>query len=150
MNFVPCPTDRRQHGFGLLEALVALVLLSSIGFTLLAWVQQNLDGMQRMREFYAVQDARRSLAEWSQRINPMETPEGEADIGSWHARWKSQARGDPVSQMGYPRGIGLYDVALYDVEISLYRPPESKVWLVEKMAVIGFKKVREQRNPFGG
>ena len=52
--------------------------------------------------------------------------------------------------MGYPRGIGLYDVALYDVEISLYRPPESKVWLVEKMAVIGFKKVREQRNPFGG
>ena len=150
MNFVPCLTDRRQHGFGLLEALVALVLLSSIGFTLLAWVQQNLDGMQRMREFYAVQDARRSLAEWSQRINPMETPEGEADIGSWHARWKSQARGDPVSQMGYPRGIGLYDVALYDVEISLYRPPESKVWLVEKMAVIGFKKVREQRNPFGG
>ncbi len=145
-----CPTDRRQRGFGLLEALVALVLLSSIGFTLLAWVQQNLDGMQRMREFYAVQDARRSLAEWSQRINPMETPEGEADIGSWHARWKSQARGDPVSQMGYPRGIGLYDVALYDVEISLYRPPESKVWLVEKMAVIGFKKVREQRNPFGG
>ena len=144
------PTDRRQRGFGLLEALVALVLLSSIGFTLLAWVQQNLDGMQRMREFYAVQDARRSLAEWSQRINPMETPEGEADIGSWHARWKSQARGDPVSQMGYPRGIGLYDVALYDVEISLYRPPESKVWLVEKMAVIGFKKVREQRNPFGG
>ena len=145
-----CPTERRQRGFGLLEALVALVLLSSIGFTLLAWVQQNLDGMQRMREFYAVQDARRSLAEWSQRINPMETPEGEADIGSWHARWKSQARGDPVSQMGYPRGIGLYDVALYDVEISLYRPPESKVWLVEKMAVIGFKKVREQRNPFGG
>lgn len=147
---MPCSTDRRQHGFGLLEALVALVLLSSIGFTLLAWVQQNLDGMQRMREFYAVQDARRSLAEWSQRINPMETPEGEADIGSWHARWKSQARGDPVSQMGYPGGIGLYDVALYDVEISLYRPPESKVWLVEKMAVIGFKKVREQRNPFGG
>ena len=127
-----------------------MVLLSSIGFTLLAWVQQNLDGMQRMREFYAVQDARRSLAEWSQRINPMETPEGEADIGSWHARWKSQTRGDPVSQMGYPGGIGLYDIALYDVEISLYRPPESKVWLVEKMAVIGFKKVREQRNPFGG
>ncbi len=143
------PTDRRQRGFGLLEALVALVLLSSIGFTLLAWVQQNLDGMQRMREFYAVQEARRTLAEWSQHLNPMETPEGEANIGSWRAQWKAQVRGDPVSQMGYPQGIGLHDVALYDVEISLYRPRESKVWLTEKMLLIGHKRVRDLRTPFG-
>lgn len=149
MTSLSCPTERRQRGFGLLEALVALVLLSSIGFTLLAWVQQNLDGMQRMREFYAVQDARRSLLEWSYRLNPMETPEGEAELGAWQVRWKAQARGEPVSQTGYPQGIGLYDVALYDVELSLYRPPESKVWLAEKLLLLGHKKVREQRGPSG-
>ena len=54
-NWRTWQTDSSERGFGLLEALVALVLLSSIGFTLLAWVQQKLDTLKRMRGFYAEQ-----------------------------------------------------------------------------------------------
>jgi general secretion pathway protein I len=140
--------NRRQTGFGLLEALVALVLLSSIGFALLAWIDQNLDTMQRMRGFYAEQEARRTVAEWAYTLNPMETPSGELVIGALHLSWKSVPQDEKVSQMGYPAGIGLHDVALYDVDVSVFRQKESVSWFSEKIVCVGFRKVRDLRNPF--
>ena len=141
-------TEPCQAGFGLLEALVALVLLSSIGFTLLAWVQQNLDTMQRMRSFYAEQEARRSVAEWSYTLNPMETPVGEVLVGGLRLSWKAVPQAEKVSQIGYPIGVGLHDVSLYDVDVSVYWQKESKPWFVEKVVSVGFRKVRELGNPF--
>ena len=141
-------TEYRQAGFGLLEALVALVLLSSIGFTLLAWVQQNLDTVQRMRGFYAEQEARRNLAEWVHALNPMETPSGEVRLGALRLSWKSELKGEKVSQTGYPQGIGLYDVALYDVSLTVFRQKESVPWFEETLTAVGHKKVRDLGNPF--
>ena len=143
-----CPINRRQAGFGLLEALVALVLLSSIGFTLLAWVQQNLDTMQRMRSFYSEQEARRTVAEWVNTLNPMENPSGELVLGSVRLSWKAVPQADKVSQMGYPTGVGLHDMALYDVDVSVFRQRETSPWFIEKLVCIGFKKVRTLGNPF--
>ena len=143
-------SERRQAGFGLLEALVALVLLSSIGFTLLGWVQQNLDNMQRMKGFYAEQEARRAVAEWGYALNPMDKPDGEVRIGSIRLTWKSVPIAEKVSQTGYPQGIGLYDVALYDVEVTVFRDSDNTPWFSEKLTTVGHKKVRELGSPLGG
>ena len=142
-------TEFRQAGFGLLEALVALVLLSSIGFTLLSWVQQNLDSMQRMKGFYAEQEARRTVAEWAYALNPMEKPDGEVRFGSIRLIWKSELKGEKVAQTGYPQGVGLYDVALYDVSLAVFRKSESTPWFEETLTAVGHKKVRDLGNPFG-
>lgn len=148
MKSPPLRIERRQSGFGLLEALVALVLLSSIGFTLLAWVQQNLDSLQHLRGFYTQQEARRSLAEWVYTLNPMEAPTGEVTLGTLRLSWKATQRDDKVSAMGYPTGMGLHDVALYEVEVSVFRQTESSPWFVERTVCVGFRKVREMGNPF--
>jgi len=137
----------RQAGFGLLEALVALVLLSSIGFTLLAWVQQNLDTVQRLRLFYTEQDARRTVAEWAASLNPMDSPSGEVVFGELRLHWTGEMLGERVSQTGYPQGIGLHDVALYRLTVIVHRKRESEPWFSENIDVIGYKRVRELGNP---
>lgn len=142
-------TDGGERGFGLLEALVALVLLSGIGFTLLAWVQQNLDVLYRMRGFYAEQEARKLVAEWLYSLNPMERPNGETAIGETiRLEWKAEPQGDAVTQMGYPQGVGLYDVRLYEIAVSVYRRDETQPWFVETVSGIGFRKERTMDMPF--
>lgn len=142
-------TDGGERGFGLLEALVALVLLSSIGFTLLAWVQQNLDTMHRMRGFYAEQEARKLVIEWLHSLNPMERPTGETTIGETiRLEWKAEPQGNVIQQMGYPRGVGLYDVRLYKISVSVYRREEAQPWFSENVSGIGFRQARTMDMPF--
>ena len=142
--------DCRQTGFGLLEALVALVLLSSVGFTLLAWIQQNLDVLQRLRGVYAEVDARKSVLAWSRSLNPMERPNGEVVLGTLRLTWKAAGSSAPVTQIGYPMGTGLHDLALYDVSINIFRPNQQEPWFVQQIVCVGHKKMRDNRMPLGG
>lgn len=141
-------TSRSEKGFGLLEALVALVLLSSIGFAILAWVQQNLDTMQRMKGFYAEQAVRRQIVDLAKILNPMKDPAGETVIDDKRFVWESVVLGERVSQSGYPRGIGLYDVAFYRVTFSVFRSHEQAPWLTESVDLVGRIQVRTLGNPF--
>ena len=148
MNCRHFPPDARQKGFGVLEALVALVLLSSVGLTLLAWIQQNLDTLQRLRGVYAEVDARKSVLAWSRTLNPLEQPSGDVSIGTLRIAWKATATSGPVPQIGYPAGVGLHDLALYDVSISVFRPNEPDPWFSQTIVCVGHKKARELLAPF--
>lgn len=132
----------------MLEALVALVLLSSVGFTLLAWIHQNLDAIQRLRGVYEEIDARRTVLAWSRALNPMEQPEGEISFGTLRLAWKSTLSSGPVAQSGYPIGTGLHDLALYDVSINAFRSNQQEPWFVQKVICVGRKKVRDDRPLF--
>lgn len=138
-----------QRGFGLLEALVALVLLASVGFSLLAWVHQNLDTAQRLRVHYEEQEARRMALEWIRPLNPMETPEGEFKQGTLRFVWKATQTGQIIAQTGYPAGTGKHDMALFDTRISVFRSNEQKPWFVEQLTQIGFRRVGSRALPFG-
>ncbi len=140
--------SKRAAGFGLLEALVALALISGVGFTLLGWVQQNLDALQRMRGLYAELEARRSVIEWSRSLNPMARPAGETALGAWRIAWSAEPAADPVTQTGYPAGTGLYDLVLYDIKISVYPAGEGRLWFTEQVTGIGYRKARESISPF--
>lgn len=149
MNFFPLLLSQpRQKGFGLLEALVALVLLSSVGFTLLAWVHQNLDATYRMRTFYAQQEARRIALDWIRSENPMDKPEGEILYQSLRIKWKAEAQTPAVVQIGYPQGIGKHEVALYNTLISVFRLGESEPWFTEELTTIGHRRVGSKSAPF--
>lgn len=138
-----------QCGFGLLEALVALVLLSSVGFTLLAWVQQNLDTTYRLREFYIEQEARRVALDWVRTLNPMDSPEGETRHRHLRIHWKSTPETQPISQTGYPQGIGKHEIALYKTKIQVFRPDDNLHPLVtEEITTIGHQRAGNRASPF--
>lgn len=150
VNYRHSTPDCRQTGFGLLEALVALVLLSSVGFTLLAWIHQNLDTLQRLRGIYAEVDAQKSVLAWSRALNPMERPEGEVALGTLRLTWKSIARNEPIPQMGYPAGSGIHDLALYDVNIKVFQSNQQEPWFAQQIVRVGHKQVRDNTPPFIG
>jgi HAMP domain-containing protein len=141
----------RRHGvfgFGLLEALVALVLIAGVGFSLLAWVQQNLDTLQRLRQHYAEQEIRRQILDWAVALNPMERPQGELALGGTRLVWSSERQGDERPQSGYPAGMGLHDVALFSVTIEAYPEGREASPLTETLLQVGYRQTRSGRNPF--
>jgi len=147
---VNCARIRRskahQLGFGLLEALVALVLLSSLGFALLAWIQQNIDLTGKLRNHYVEQEARQMVIDWSSTVNFMETPKGEHKEGNLLISWSAELKNPITSQSGYPMGTGLFDLALYEVNVTTTRLEEGQTWFSEKFVRIGYRKARARRS----
>lgn len=140
MNFRrPFNKSRRQAGFGLLEVLVSLVIFASVGFTLLAWFQQSIDTVQRLRSFYQLQDARKTALEVVRSINPTLKPKGETALGTLRLTWVAEPDGEERVQAGYPAGIGRYRLQLYATNLSVYRGEETTPWFTEKLILIGHR-----------
>lgn len=132
-----------QRGFSLLEAIVALALLASVGMALLSWLNGSLISLRRVQEVAAVQAAARDALAYLDTINPMLTPQGETELGEWRLRWQAREV-EPVREgAGYPGGIGLFDVGLYDTRVWLERDGRTIEEFVLRQ--VGYRKVREQQ-----
>ncbi len=130
---------RSQSGFGLLEVLVSLAIFASVGFTLLAWLQQSMDTVHRLRTFYQLQDARKTTLELARTLNPSQKPKGETVLGRFRVVWEAVPEGDERIQAGYPLGTGRYRLQLYTVTFSVYRVDEVTPWFIEKLTLIGYR-----------
>ena len=134
------PSRHHQEGFGLLEVLVSLVIFASVGFTLLAWFQQSVDSVQRLRIFYEVQDARKTALEFARTLNPMGQPKGELQTGALRIVWEALPEGDEIIQTGYPKGVGRHQLQLYTTTLSVYKGNQTTPWFVEKLTLIGHRQ----------
>jgi len=132
-----------QRGFSLLEAIVALALLASVGMALLSWLNGSLISLRRVQDTVAAQAAARNALAWLETVNPMEKPEGETDLGEWRIRWRADVIEPPSEGAGYPNGISLFDVGLYDTQVWLERDGR----IVEQFTLrqVGYHKVRQQQ-----
>jgi general secretion pathway protein I len=77
-------------GFGLLEAIVALVILGSIGLTLFGWINHNLEAATRLRGVEQRARAQLEAQAWLATLNPAKQPEGEVVIGQLQLSWRSE------------------------------------------------------------
>ena len=132
-----------QRGFSLLEAIVALALLASVGMALLSWLNGSLISLRRVQEVAAVQAAARDALAYLDTINPMLTPQGETELGEWRLRWQAREVEPAREGAGYPGGIGLFDVGLYDTRVWLERDGRAIEEFVLRQ--VGYRKVREQQ-----
>jgi general secretion pathway protein I len=112
---------RRQRGFTLLEAIVALTIFSICAMALYAWLATNVNALARVdARSAAVRDGRAALAVLEP-VNPMAEPAGSRDLpGSLSVRWTSR-------QVEARQGVGpagntmVFDLALYDLDVHLLR-----------------------------
>ncbi len=70
----------------------------------------------------------------------MEEASGASDAGPYRVRWQATAKVEPVDNVAYPRGIGLYQVALYDVRAQVLK--DGGVWFEFHVDQIGYRRVR--------
>ncbi len=109
---------RRSRGFGLLEAIVAVVLLAGVGGALFSWLTQSINAAARL-EAAAVQARLTSQAEQAfAQVNVFKEPAGERRWGRLQLRWQATL----ISPMRYAVmgdvdavrwRVGLYQVRLH-------------------------------------
>lgn len=138
---------KSQRGFTLMEAIVALVLISATGMALFGWINSSLGSLARLRDADARAEATVNALEYMNSVNPMLIPEGRADLGAYRIRWRAAAATAAQDGANYPQGISLYQLALYDTAIRVEKMDGSP-WFELTLRQVGFKKVRELRLPF--
>lgn len=80
----------RERGFGLLEAIVALVILASSGLALFAWIGQNLTDVSRIEDVQARAALQLNALALVTNVNPYAEPKGERRVGGMLVRWSSE------------------------------------------------------------
>ncbi len=133
---------RQQHGFTLIEAIVAMVLIATTGMAMFSWINSNLITLNRVQETNAESAATANVLDYMNTINPMLQPEGEADLGAYRLSWKSAPSVEPRDGAGYPYGISQFQLGLYDTQVSLYKP-DRQAWFGFVLQQVGFKSVRD-------
>ncbi len=123
----PCglaPGRRRGRGFGLLEALVALVLFSLVGLALFDWINTNLDGAARLLARDRVQHAQQLATAWAQTLDPAARERGEAEPEpGWRLSWESRPLTPWTSGAPLPGGTTtLFRLRLYELELAVSGP----------------------------
>lgn len=143
-NRMPCAN---QQGFTLLEAIVAMVLVASIGMALFSWINTNIVSLRHIQDSNARAEATVNVLEYMNTVNPMLTPEGKTDLGIYRLRWKSEALTALQDGANYPQGISLYQLALYRTTIKVEKN-SGEPWFELALRQVGYKKVRELGRPF--
>lgn len=131
----------RNRGFSLLEAVVAIVLISSAGLALFAWINSNLISLDRIREANVRAETKQNALEYMAAVNPMLAPRGKASLGDVGLAWEATAVSPVKDGTNYPMGKGLWQFALYDTEVNVMEASE-KPWFSFRLRQIGYKRVR--------
>ena len=113
----------RNAGFTLIEALVALVLLSAAVAGFYDVLSTSVNAARRAEQAALSIDRRRNALELAVAINPMETPDGAFDMGGYSILWRSTLLEGPRQSSRYPSGKGIFNVALYKLILSFSDDP---------------------------
>lgn len=115
------PAHRRQAGFTLLEAIVALTLFSLVGLSLFAWLGSNVIALERVQARHAaLADARNALAVL-ETVNPLLEPEGSRLVGTLEVRWLARPVVERRSGIAPAGTQTIFDLALFDLDVEVRR-----------------------------
>ncbi len=133
--------QRRQGGFSLLEAIVSIVLLASLGLALFAWINSSVISLQHIRDANTESEATLNILEYMQSVNPMISPQGNADLGGYSFSWQAKLTTPILDGRGFSGGVSLWQFGMYDTDVSVRRD-ESLPWFEFQMKQVGYKRVR--------
>lgn len=129
-----------QTGFTLLEAMVAIVLISVVGMALYSWVNVSTISITRAIDVKEQSDVIESAVAFISQLNPEKYPEGAELVGEYTVRWTSELQGSKQNNRR-GGGPGFFEVGLYNVSIFV----ERKGRLVGQYTtrLVGYEKVRD-------
>ncbi|MBL8278841.1 MAG: type II secretion system protein [Pelomonas sp.] len=81
---------KRVRGVGLLEAIVALVILATSGLALFSWIGQSIADVRRTEDAQARAALQLTALAVLTSVNPQAEPQGERRVGRVVVRWTSQ------------------------------------------------------------
>ena len=136
----------RQHGFTLLEAIVALAIMAGVGAALFSWINTSLIGLQRVEDANRRQAAMVNALQYLDSVNPMLRPDGSADLGGYRIRWKAEVLAPERDGVDYPVGLSLYRLALYRTRVEVVNA-DDKAWFDFSVEQVGYRQARKLQLP---
>jgi len=134
-------TKAKQRGFSLLEAIVAMVIISGAGYALFGWVNSNIMTLNSIRDANARSEATQNILEYMSSVNPMLKPSGSATLGPYKIRWISK----PTTLVQDVKD-SLYQLALYETLVKAENL-QSQPWFEFNLRQVGYKRVRAPITP---
>ena len=137
----------RNFGFSLLEAIVAMVLISIAGLALFSWINTSFIGLNRIQESNARAAAQMNALQYLQTINPMARPTGATTLGKLKLTWQARQVSEPAPNILDSGGPGPFTVALYEIEATiteLPNVPESRF----TVRLVGYDRLPFNIDPF--
>ena len=129
---------RPEAGFTLLETIVALVILSAGLMAFYSFLVTMFQAADRLQAASIAYDRQANALELSQTINPMASPQGTFDAGTYHIAWTSERIRDERQSSRYRIGAGIFRVALYRMT---FRFPDSRSVPPVEIAKLGYRRV---------
>lgn len=132
---------RRQRGFTLLEAIVAMVIFTIGALALYQWQATSLRNLGRVQRHAEQVQLGRDALEVVRGINPMQEPDGERELGDRRVTWTSEpieSRRAGRTPAGYP---SLFDLGLFELDVRVL---DDGVELTRfKVRQVGFEQTRQ-------
>lgn len=129
-------SPRRTAGFTLLEAIVAMVLLSGAAMAIFGWINGNVIALNRIHDASARAEATANVLEHLRTVNPMLRPQGEEELGAYRIRWNAR----PVTGV-VDRGTSIYQFGLYDTRVEVDRRNGEPPYEIT-VRQVGYRQVR--------
>lgn len=110
-----------QSGFSLLEAIVAMVVMSTAMLALYGWLSGSILGLSRAHDSARLLEDKRAAVALIETVNPMLEPRGQMEISGLQVRWSTTdvaSRRSGRSRAGMPT---LFDLGLYDMNVEVLR-----------------------------
>ncbi len=133
--------ERRQRGFSLLEAIVALTILATAGLALFAAMSQTVQMVMRAEAVRESDSALRNALAWMETVNPALDPRGQQQLGEWTLRWESELVEPARDATTGTLQVGLYKIGLYRIGLELQR--EGQPVVEAELQRAGYEQVRQ-------
>jgi general secretion pathway protein I len=140
--------NAKAAGFTLLEAIVAVVLLSTAGLVLFAWINASFDGLNRVQQSNLRAAAELNAMEFMKTVNPMEQPEGRIKLGGVEVSWRATQLGQAVANRTDSREPGPFTVAMFETEITLDGRPQMEPYTIT-LRQMGYRRSMADLDAFG-
>lgn len=141
----PPGSARGESGFTLVEALVALVLLSVGLAVFYEFLGSALHAADRARHVAEAYDRDRSALALASTLNPMADPEGVFDLGPYRIRWRSERLTAAIGSTSFPLADpGAFVVALYRLTLDF---PDDLDFAPVAVTKLGYHREPVSRTP---
>jgi general secretion pathway protein I len=135
-----------EQGFTLLEGLVAIALLAGTLAAIFALVGSILSSAQRVGHSNNLVQMKLNAIEVMTSVNPMLEQSGKIELGPYMIAWNSAAITPVTDGVGYPLGISLYRVALYENSVQI-KGNDGETLDEFKLRQVGYQRVRDISAP---
>lgn len=130
-----------ERGFSLLEVIVAMVLISTVGMAVFSWVNSNIEKVRRINDHRERLHVLNNALAFVETINPMADRTGRNEMGPYVIRWRCTPR--ETSKDGVEGSN--FRLELFDTKVTLSKEARE----IEKFEVIlvGYKaKVAQSKS----